>query len=162
MTSHFKGGAFILICIDSREKPRAIEKIICEFQKQEIKHISSKLYVGDYCNMKNPTILIDRKQNIAEIAGNATSGHARFKRELIRLDDLGGKMYILIEQDKIDGKKIKSLEDIILWAPKHSTVMGDRIYRILKSWQNKHNIEYVFCRKCDTGKMIIKLLGECP
>ena len=147
------------IQIDSREKARAIEKIICEFQKQEVKHFISKMYIGDYCNLLNPLVLIDRKQNIAEIAGNACKGHDRFKRELCRLDDIGGKMYILIEQDKIDGKKITSLEDIILWEPKHGTIMGDRIYRVLKSWQNKHNIEYVFCAKKDTGKRIIELLG---
>ncbi len=147
-----------MIQIDSREKPRAIEKILCEFQRQSVKHFVSKLYIGDYCNMENPFVLIDRKQNIAEIAQNAVSGHARFKRELQRLDDVGGKMYILIEQDKIDGKPIKGLEDIILWAPKYGEIMGERIYRVLKSWQNKHNIEFVFCSKRNTGKEIIRLL----
>jgi len=149
----------MMIQIDSREKQKAIEKIICEFQRQDIKYFISKLYIGDYCNPENPFLLIDRKQNIAEIAQNAISGHARFKRELQRLDEVEGKMYILIEQDKIDGKTITCLEDIILWAPKFGEIMGDRIYRILKSWQNKHNIEYVFCSKKETGKKIIELLG---
>lgn len=149
----------MMIQIDSREKAKAIEKIICEFQRQEIKYFISKLYIGDYCNPENPFLLIDRKQNIAEIAQNAISGHARFKRELQRLDEVDGKMYILIEQDKIDGKPITCLEDIILWAPKFGEIMGDRIYRILKSWQNKHNIEYVFCSKKETGKKIVELLG---
>lgn len=67
-------------------------------------------------------------------------------------------MYILIEQDKIDGKPITCLEDLILWAPKYGEIMGDRIYRILKSWQSKHNIEYVFCSKRQTGAKIIELL----
>jgi len=103
-------------------------------------------------------VLIDRKQNIAEIASNATIGRDWFKRELICLDEIGAKMYILIEQDKIDGKRIEGIEDIILWAPKHGTIMGDRIYRILQSWENKHNIEYVFCSKRQTGAKIIELL----
>jgi hypothetical protein len=149
----------MMIQIDSREKARAIEKILCEFQRQEIKHFISKLYIGDYCNPANPFLLIDRKQNIAEMAQNAISGHARFKRELKRLDEVDGKMYILIEQDKIDGKPITCLEDIILWEPKFGEIMGTRIYRILKAWQNKHNIEYVFCSKRDTGRKIIELLG---
>ena len=96
----------MMIQIDSREKAKAIEKIIYEFQRQEIKYFISKLYIGDYCNPENPFLLIDRKQNIAEIAQNAISGHARFKRELQRLDEVDGKMYILIEQDKIDGRPI--------------------------------------------------------
>lgn len=149
----------MIIQIDSREKPRAISKIIAEFDKQGIKHFISKMYVGDYCDHENPLTIIDRKQNIAEIAQNATSGHSRLKRELQRLDDIGGKMYILIEQDSIDGKPIKGLEDLILWAPKFGEIMGDRVYRVLKTWQNKHNIEYVFCSKRSTGKEIIRLLG---
>ncbi len=147
-----------MIQIDTREKNHAIEKIICEFQRQGVKYFRSKMYVGDYCNIYNPLVLIDRKQDIQEIAQNACKGHARFKAELCRLDDIGGKMYILIEQDKIDGKPITCLEDIILWAPKYGEIMGDRIYRVLKSWRNKHNIEYVFCNKRNTGKKIIELL----
>ena len=148
------------IQIDTREKSRAIRKIVDEFDRQGIRYISSKMYVGDYCDLEHPLIIIDRKQNIAEIAQNATSGHDRFKRELMRLDEMGAKMYILIEQDRIDGKRIESIEDIMLWEPKYGQVMGMRIYRILYAWQHKHNIEYVFCSKRNTGKEIIRLLEE--
>lgn len=147
------------IQIDSREKARAIKKVLAEFERRDIKHFVSKMYIGDYVSLENPLVLIDRKQNIAEIAQNAISGHKRFKAELERLDSIGGKMYILIEQDKIDGKPIQGLEDLILWAPKYGEIFGDRIYRILKAWQNKHNIEYVFCSKRNTGKEIIRLLS---
>ncbi|MFV0518415.1 MAG: ERCC4 domain-containing protein [Aminipila sp.] len=148
------------IQIDSREKARAIKKILVDFDRRGIKYFVSKLYIGDYVNLENPLVLIDRKQNIAELAQNATSGHDRFKRELQRLDGIGGKMYILIEQDTIDGKPIKALDDIILWAPRYGQILGDRIYRVLKAWENKHNIEYVFCNKKNTGKEILRLLGE--
>ena len=77
----------------------------------------------------------------------------------MRLDDVGGKMYIVVEQDKIDDKLITSLEDIILWKPRYGEILGDRIYRILCAWKNKHNIEYVFCNRRNTGKIIIRLLG---
>ena len=117
----------MIIQIDSREKQKAIKNIIKEFDKREIQHITSKMYVGDYCDLMNPLVIIDRKQNIAEIAQNATSGHDRFKRELIRLDEMGAKMYILIEQDKIDGKKIEPIEDIMMWSPKFGEVEGMRI-----------------------------------
>lgn len=148
------------IQIDSREKDRAIRKILAEFEKQEINHFVSKLYVADYMNLENPLVFIDRKQNIAEIAQNATSGHDRFKRELLRLDGLeGSKMYVLIEQDTIDGTPVKSIEDIILWEPKFGEINGQKVYRVLRSWQSKHNIEYVFCNKKDTGKEILRLLA---
>lgn len=146
------------IQIDSREKSRAIKKIIAEFDRQDVRYFVSKLYVGDYINMERPLVIIDRKQNIAEIAQNATSGHKRVKKELERLDEMGARMYFLIEQDRIDGKPIKGLEDIILWQPKFGEIVGERVYRILKAWEYKHNIEYVFCNKRDTGKEIIRLL----
>ena len=35
------------IQIDSREKARAIQKIVAEFDRQGVDHFVSKLYVGD-------------------------------------------------------------------------------------------------------------------
>lgn len=150
----------MIIQIDTREKDRAIKKIIAEFDRQGIKYISSKMFVGDYCDLSNPLVIIDRKQNIAELAQNATSQHDRFKRELLRLDEIGGKMYILVEQEKIDGVKIQSLEDVMMWKPRFGKIIGLQIYRILSAWQHKHNIEYVFCSKANTGKEIIRLLED--
>ena len=118
------------------------------------------MFVGDYCDLSNPLVIIDRKQNIAELAQNATSQHDRFKRELLRLDEIGGKMYILVEQDKIDGVKIRSLEDVMMWKPRFGKIIGLQIYRILSAWQHKHSIEYVFCSKANTGKEIIRLLED--
>ena len=112
--------------------------------------------------MERPLVIIDRKQNIAEIAQNATSDHKRMKRELERLDEMGAKMYFLIEQDRIDGKPIAGLEDIMLWEPKFGSIIGERVYRILRAWQHKHNVEYVFCSKRNTGKEILRLLGTEP
>ena len=150
----------MIIQVDTREKDRAIKKIIAEFDRQGIKYISSKMFVGDYCDLSNPLVIIDRKQNIAELAQNATSPHDRFKRELLRLDEIGGKMYVLVEQDKIDGTKIQSLEDVMMWKPRFGKIIGLQIYRILSAWQHKHNIEYVFCSKANTGKEIIRLLED--
>lgn len=147
------------IQIDSREKSRAIKKIVAEFERQNVKYFVSKLYVGDYINLERPLVIIDRKQNIAEIARNATSDHKRMKRELERLDEMGAKMHFLIEQDRIDGKPISGLEDIMLWEPKFGAIIGERVYRILRAWQHKHNVEYVFCSKRNTGKEILRLLG---
>ena len=147
------------IQIDTREKARAIKDIITDFERYNIFYIHSKMYVGDYCDLNNPLIIIDRKQNIAEIAQNATSGHARFKRELERLDQIGGKMYLLITQNRIDGRTIEVLEDVMFWKSEHGTVNGLQIYRVLAAWKAKHNIEYVFCHKKEAGKEIIRLLG---
>jgi hypothetical protein len=147
------------IQIDSREKPRAITGILREFEGQGVKSFVSKLYVGDYVRLDKPLVIIDRKQNIAELAQNATSGHDRFKRELGRLDDIGGMMYVLVEQDEIDGKPIGDLSDLVMWQPKYGEIIGERVFRILRSWENKHRVKFVFCNKRNTGKEIIRLLG---
>ena len=54
----------MIIQIDSREKAKAIQKIIEEFDRQGIKHPVSKLMVGDYMNYDNPRVIVDRKQNL--------------------------------------------------------------------------------------------------
>lgn len=110
--------------------------------------------------MRNPLLLIDRKQNIAEMAQNATSGHDRVKRELERLDEMGASMVFLIEQSKIGRKPIKSIEDIKNWVPERGIVKGETVYKILSAWQTKHKISFVFCSKKNTGKEIIRILTE--
>ena len=151
----------MIIQIDSREKARAIETILREFDKQGVKHISSKLYAGDYVDMEHPLLIIDRKQNIREIASNVTSEHKRFKAELEKVKEIGAKMIILIEEDTIDGKPIESLEDIMLWEPKpgQGTVSGMRVYKILANWVRVYPLEVQFCNKRHTGKRIIEILG---
>lgn len=151
----------MIIQIDSREKARAIETILREFDKQGVKHISSKLYAGDYIDMEHPLLIIDRKQNIREIASNVTSEHKRFKAELEKVKEIGAKMIILIEEDTIDGKPIESLEDIMLWEPKpgQGTVSGMRVYKILANWVRVYPLEVQFCNRRCTGKRIIEILG---
>ena len=72
------------IQIDSREKARAIKKIIKIFDENGIKHFSSKLLVGDYMSLDNPRLIIDRKQNLQELCGNVCQQHERFKKELMK------------------------------------------------------------------------------
>ena len=74
------------IQIDSREKARAIQKIVEEFDRCGIKHPVSKLMVGDYMNYDNPRLIIDRKQNLTELCSNVCQDHARFRRELVKVE----------------------------------------------------------------------------
>ena len=99
------------IQIDSREKAKAIKGILAEFDRQSIKHFSSKLYSGDYQSLDNARLCIDRKQNLTEICGNVCQQHKRFKDELMRAQEHGIKLIILCEH----GGSIKSLEDVKDW-----------------------------------------------
>lgn len=99
------------IQIDSREKARAITKILSEFYNQGIGYYISKLWAGDYMSLDNPRLIIDRKQNLSEICANVCQGHERFRNELIRAQSKGIKLIILIEHSN----RIKSIDDVETW-----------------------------------------------
>ena len=59
----------------------------------------SKLAVGDYC--LPPEVSVDTKASMQEIAqniGGTAQEHARFRRELQLAQEMGTKLYILIEK----------------------------------------------------------------
>ena len=148
------------IQIDSREKAKAIKKIIAEFDKQGIKYYISKLWAGDYMSLDNPRLIVDRKQNLSELCQNVCQDHDRFRRELIRAQENRIQLIILCEH----GKDIECLEDIIFWenprlkkSPKATT--GQTLYNILSTLQRKYGVQFEFCTKEQTGKRIIELLG---
>lgn len=148
------------IQIDTREKARAITKIIAELDKQNIQHFSSKLFVGDYMNPDNPRLIIDRKQNLQELCGNVCQQHKRFTGELKRAQEYGFKLIILCEH----GGNIKRLEDVDKWYNprlKESplAVSGQRLFKILSTMSKTYNVDFLFCNKSETGKRIIELLG---
>lgn len=153
----------MIIEIDTREKPKAIKKILKTFDDHGIRHISTKLYVGDYRDIENPMRIIDRKHSISELAQNATSGHDRFKRELSRLYDIGGEMTILVEQNRYkdvlgEWVTVRTIDDLIGWKNPYGSVNGVRVYKVLAAWQSKYNIRFEFCAKTDTGNRIIEIL----
>ena len=149
------------IQIDSREKAKAIKKIIAEFESQGIVHYTSKLYVGDYMNLDNPRLVVDRKQNLTEVCSNVCQDHERFRAELIRAKEAGIQVIILVEH----GGCVETLEDVIWWnnprlkqSPK--AIAGERLYKIILTLERKYGCRFVFCKKEDTGKRIIELLGQ--
>lgn len=154
----------MIIEIDTREKPKAIEKIIDYFQQNEIKYIRSKLYYGDYRIMESPLLVIDRKQNIAELAKNCTVDHKRFRAELERCKDVGGQLVILVEQnvysDRGNKVRVKEISDLMLWSSPHTTIRGEQVFRVLASWCARYPVRVEFCEKRCTGKRIIEILKE--
>lgn len=161
----------MIIQIDSREKAKAIQKIIEEFDRQGIKHPVSKLMVGDYMNYDNPRVIVDRKQNLTEVCSNVCQDHDRFRRELVLAKENGIQLIILCEH----GKDIKSLEDVIFWKnPRsekrkkidgkwqtvHTNAMkGDVLYKILTTLEEKYGVRFEFCDKNETGRKIVEILG---
>ena len=151
----------MIIQIDTREKSKAIRKILADFDRAGVKHISSKLYVGDYMNLDFPRLVIDRKQNLSELTNNVCQEHKRFTGELKRALDAGIHVVILCEH----GGKIETLNDVREWVnPRLSdsplAVSGERLHKILSTMKRTYDFEILFCKKADTGKEILRILSE--
>ena len=149
----------MVIVVDTREKPRAIVKILAEFDRQGVKVVRRALNFADYFNPDRPDVIIDRKQNLNEIAFNVVQGRARFLREVERCNRAGCRMIVLIEHSQ----RIRRLEDVINWKnPRRKVsplaVSGERLFRIMHAMGTKYGIDWQFCGKQQTGKRIIELL----
>lgn len=151
----------MVIQIDSREKARAIRKIVAEFDRQGIKYYVSKLHTGDYMSLDNPRVIVDRKQNLTELCSNVCQDHDRFRRELIRAQEMGIQLIILCEH----GDGIETLEDVLFWQnPRkkedNKAMTGEVLYRILSTQSRKYGVRFEFCTKDETGKRIVELLDD--
>ena len=154
-----------MLIIDTREKPKAIKSLLTYIKRQSIPYEVKKLDYGDYLNTDHPDIVIDRKQNISELAKNVgTKDRERFKREILRAQEAGAHLVILVEQSKYQDRgewvQVQDISNLLRWSSPHTQITGERIYRILVSWCAKYPISVRFCDKKDTGKEIIKILYE--
>jgi ERCC4-type nuclease len=149
----------MVIIVDTREKPRAIVKILAEFDRQGVKVVRRALDFADYFNPEKPGVVIDRKQNLLETANCCVQDRPRFMREVDRCTRAGCHMIVLIEHSP----RIRKLEDVIGWKnPRLKVsplaVSGERLFRIMKAMEIKYGIEWQFCGKAQTGKRIIEIL----
>lgn len=151
-----------MLLVDSREKPKAINTILKEFEREGVRYSVTKLFIGDYQDYGNPFLLIDRKQNIAELAKNCTSDHARFKAELERAKSVGATLVILVEQNRYKDRdkwiRVETVEDLMLWESPHTTIRGEKVYRVLRSWMAKYHIRIEFCDRRQTGARILEII----
>ena len=150
-----------MVIYDSREKPRAIVKILAEFDRQGVAYERRKLNFGDYADpARLPGIVIDRKQTLGEVASNVTIDRKRLVREIERCNASGCRLVFLVEHSN----RIRKLEDVIGWKNprlKDSpyAVSGERLYKIMKAMEGYYGIRWEFCNKQSTGRRILEILG---
>lgn len=149
----------MVIHVDTREKPRAIVKILKTFQDEGVEVVRRALPFGDYSSPSAPGIVIDRKQNLNEVANNLVQDRSRFLREVDRANRAGALLIVLVEHSN----RIRTLEDVIKWKNprlKQSplAVSGERLFRIMHNMAERYGFQWAFCDKTRTGKVIIKML----
>ena len=150
-----------MIQIDTREHAHAIRRILKTFDETGVEYFFSKLYVGDYQRLDNGLLVVDRKQNLTEIAGNLTQQHERFRSELERAKKAKIRVVVLCEH----GGQIRSLEDVAEWKNPRlrespQALTGERMAKIMRTMSERYSVEWQFCDKRQTGRRIIEILKE--
>ena len=151
----------LTVLMDTREKPKAVQTIMKQFEAAGVRVIRTKLWVADYQLFDNPHLVVDRKQNLSELCNNVVQDHKRFRDELIRAQEVGISVVVLVEH----GGGIKSLDDVPNWVnPRLKVsplaVSGERLYKILKAMEYTYKVRFEFCTKAQTGKRILQILTE--
>ena len=144
-----------MIVVDSREKKNS--HILKYFIKHDIDYVIQKMDVADYQIQGKENLVIDRKQNLDELARNLTnrSDHARFWKEVRRAKERNIKMIVLCEH----GGQIKDIKSVASWNSKYSPVSGRHLMEEIYRVHIAYGVDFLFCDKRSTGRKIIELLG---
>lgn len=145
-----------MFIFDTREQKN--QHIKATFKARGIPFRIQKLDVGDYMLEGNPTVSIDRKQDLEELSRNLTNrqDHARFMREVRRAHEAHIHLIILCEH----GNGITGPRDLLGWRSEWTGVSGrdlqDAIFRVSVSY----GVDFVFCSPEETAKIIYKKLQK--
>lgn len=143
-----------LIVVDTREKGH--KKILEYFEKVNQNYIISKLDTGDYMIFKDFSVIIDKKDGLEELCKNLCNSkeHERVAREIEKAHELGCERFIFL----IQTSKYKSIDDVNKWWSKYSKVKGWILQKVMKTFAEHHNVEFIFTPQENMGEKIIDLL----
>lgn len=143
-----------MILVDSREKKfNHIEEY---FKAHDVPYEVRKLDTGDYYNTDNPSVIVDRKQNLQEICTNLSKGKenvSRFTRECKRAFENHVRFVVLIE-----GTNCRELNQIKDWKSKYSKHTGRWLLGEMFRLTMSYKVEWKLCRKNETAKRILEIL----
>ena len=158
----------IVVC-DTREQKD--EHITGWFDAHGVRWIRNKLYVGDYTFLDNMTTCIDRKHNMQEVYSNLIQQHNRFRSELIRAQESGIRLVVLIEDKHIeDLEGVKSWNNPRIWQYRMMKKQGkevkwkepassEQIAKIMDRMSYAYGVEWQFCKPGETAQRILEVLN---
>lgn len=143
---------------DTRQKSGMHELKHQHFEEMGVELVRNMLPFGDYA--LPPSISVDTKADMAEIASNIGSDHKRFKRECIAARDAGCQLIILVENT--DG--IACVNDVHKWVNpdliyRPRAITGDRLQKAMLTMNERYGVRFEFCRPEESAKRIMELLG---
>lgn len=149
-----------VILEDTRQKESKHETKHEHWTDNGIRVFRNKLIVGDYA--LPPSVSVDTKQDISEIAANMCGSikeRKRFLRECKLAKDIGCRLVFLIED-----KRYHSIDDLfgkkvwILSEPKRA-ITGDQLAMAMFTMKERYGVYFIFCDPEDSAKMIYKILS---
>ena len=148
----------MVIIEDTRQKSGMHELKHSHFNEMGVQLVRNMLPFGDYA--KPPTISVDTKANMEEIAQNIGSDHQRFKRECIAARDAGCQLIILVENTE----GISSVKDVHKWINpdliyRPRAITGERLQKAMITMSERYGVRFEFCGPEESAKRIIELLG---
>lgn len=144
---------------DSRQQKGKHELKHSCFEQMGVQLIRNILPFGDYA--MPPTISIDTKANMAEIANNIGSDHKRFKNECIAAKEAGCQLVILVENTD----DITCVDEVHTWINpdliyRPRAITGDRLEKAMKTMSERYGVQFEFCKPEEAAKRIMELLRE--
>lgn len=139
------------------------------FENHGIKIVHSKCIVGDYIIPSDGSISVDTKKDVGELYQNLVQSHNRFVSECNLADELGIKLYILVENKE----GIKSLDDLINWKnPQYiqwlrkqrqgikmrPPVANLSLIKMARTIEKKYGCTFLFCHPSESAEQILRLL----
>lgn len=161
----------MIIQEDTRQKQKHHLNKESWFERHDIKVVHSKCIVGDYIIPSDGSVSVDTKKDISELYSNLIQQHNRFSSECQLADELGIKLYILVENE--DG--IKSKDDILLWKnPQYIVWLKKQkqgikckppatnltLKKIMHSMEKKYGVTFLFCHPYESAEKIVELLTK--
>lgn len=149
------------ILIDTREQKTSRAKK--RYEAMGAKYDRAVLDFGDYTyNLELPggplhdisnrvkaKCVIERKQNLDELAMCFTRSRERFKREFERAKDEGATVYLLTENASLD---------MILEGQYRSRFSPNAFIASISAWSARYNIIPLFCNMEHSGRLIREIL----
>lgn len=172
------------ITVDSREHEGKNEHVLQYFRDNGIKYINKEKYgnisltVGDYMNADSAEYSVDRKFGMQEVYSCLMSGHERFRRECARAQTCEIKLIVLVEESGI-----KCIDDVANWQnprrtkwfqlnamhkaekclnrvqSKQPPASSETLMKSMKTMSERYGVEWRFCEKADTGRVIVEILS---
>ena len=148
----------MIIIEDTRQKSGQHELKHKHFEEMNVQLVRNMLPYGDYA--MPPSISVDTKANMEEIAHNIGSDHKRFKRECVAAKEAGCQLIILVENT--DG--IKTINDVHKWINpdlvyRPRSITGERLQKAMITMSERYGVRFEFCEPKDAAKRIVELLG---